>query len=74
MILALLLAALAGALAAALVCKGIKLKLWLDVGAGIGAVSGIWASATLAGSDTWPFAGFVAGWVLVVIYLRLARA
>lgn len=72
MYLSLLLAALAGALAAALVCKGIKLRLWLDIAAGTGAVAGIWASAMLAGSDAWPLAGFVGGYSAVVVYLRRA--
>lgn len=70
MILALLLAALAGALAAALVCKGITLKLWLDLVAGTGAVCGIWAAAMLAGSDPWPLVGFAAGFGAVVLHLR----
>jgi len=74
MILALILAVLAGALAAALVCKGIQLKLWLDLAAGFGAICGIWASAMLAGSDGWPLAGFLAGFGGVVLYLRRRAA
>jgi len=70
MIISLILAALAGSLAAALVCKGITLKLWLDLLAGIGAICGIWASAMLAGSDGWPLVGFLAGFGGVVVYLR----
>lgn len=70
MILALLLAAVAGCLAAMLVCKGIELKLWMDLAVGCGAVVGIWAAAMLAGSDAWPLAGFAAGFGGVVLHLR----
>jgi hypothetical protein len=70
----LLLAALAGSLTAALVCKGIHLKLWLDLLAGLGAVAGIWAAAMLAGSNGWPLAGFLGGYAGVVIYLRTRGA
>ena len=69
--LALMLSTLAGALTAALVCKGIHLKLWLDLLAGVGAVAGIWAAAMLAGSNPWPLAGFLGGYGAVVGYLRM---
>lgn len=68
--LSLILATLAGTLTAALVCKGIRLKLWLDLLSGLGAVTGIWASAMLAGSNGWPLVGFVGGYGVVVVYLR----
>jgi hypothetical protein len=71
---ALLLAGLAGALASVLICKGITLRLWADVAAGMGAVLGVWASAMLAGSDPWPLWGFWAGYAAVVVYLRRAAS
>ena len=67
---ALALAFLSGALLAALVCKGIRLKLWLDIVAGFGAVCGTWASAMLAGSEAWPLGGVAAGFATVVVWLR----
>lgn len=70
-VLSLILSIIAGGLAAALVCKGIRLALWLDLLAGLGAIVGIWAAAILAGSDGWPLAGFVAGFGGVVGYLRV---
>ena len=74
MVLAFLLASLAGALSAVLVCKGIKLKLWLDVVAGCGACCAIWAAGVLAGSSSWPLAGFGGGFGAVVLGLRYAAS
>lgn len=72
--LSIILSALAGGLAAALVCKGIRLALWLDLLAGLGAIVGTWGAALLAGSDSWPLAGFVGGFGGVVVYLRVRGA
>ncbi len=74
MIAALIFSLLSGALLAALVCKGIHLKLWLDVFAGLAAVGGTWAAAILAGSSTWPLAGLASGFAGVVAWLRIRRA
>lgn len=74
MMLALALALLSGAMLAALICKGIRLKLWLDVAVGIGAALATWASAVLAGSDPWPLAGIAGGFACVVGYLRFKGA
>lgn len=70
MILALLVAGLSGALAAVLVCKGIQLRLWADVAAGIGSLGAMYLAGHLAGAEGWPVFGFAAGYVAVVLFLR----
>ena len=70
MILALLIAGLSGALAAALVCKGIKLKLWADVLAGLGSLAAMFLAGRLSGAEGWPVAGFLAGYGVVVARIR----
>lgn len=70
MILALIVAALSGALAAALVCKGVKLKLWADVLAGLGSLAAMYLAGHLAGAEGWPVFGFLAGYAAVVARIR----
>ena len=74
MILALIVAGLSGALAAALVCKGIRLRLWADVLAGLGSLGAMYLAGHLAGAEGWPVFGFVAGYGAVVLYLRTRGA
>lgn len=71
LIIALLVAVVSGALAAALVCKGIRLRLWADVLAGLGSLATMYLSGHLAGANGWPVFGFAAGYAVVVAYLRL---
>lgn len=73
MILALLVAGLSGALAAVLVCKGIHLRLWADVAAGIGSLGAMYLAGHLAGAEGWPVFGFAAGYIAVVAWLRLRK-
>lgn len=74
MILALLVAGLSGALAAALVCKGIHLRLWADVLAGLGSLGAMHLAGRLAGAEGWPVFGFAVGYGMVVLVLRAIRA
>lgn len=67
---ALVVAALSGALAAALVCKGVKLRLWADVLAGLGSLGAMYLAGHLAGAEGWPVFGFLGGYGAVVVYLR----
>jgi uncharacterized membrane protein YeaQ/YmgE (transglycosylase-associated protein family) len=71
MLLALIVAGLSGALAALLVCKGIQLRLWADVLAGLGSLAAMYLAGRLAGADGWPMAGFLGGYGAVVAWLRL---
>lgn len=71
---ALLVAGLSGALAAALVCKGIQLRLWADILAGIGSLLAMYLAGHLAGADGRPVFGFCGGFGAVVLYLRLRKA
>lgn len=71
MILSLIVAALSGALASVLVCKGIQLRLWADVLAGLGSLAAMYLAGHLAGAEGWPVFGFAAGYVGVVAWLRL---
>ena len=73
MIAALIFATVAGSLLAALICKGVKLRLWIDVAAGIGAAVGTWVAAILAGSSAWPLIGLAFGYAAVVAFLRLSK-
>jgi hypothetical protein len=74
MILALVVAALSGALAAVLVCKGIRLRLWADVLAGLGSLGAMYLAGHLAGAEGWPVFGFAAGYAAVVARLRWVRS
>lgn len=72
--LALIVAGLSGALAAVLVCKGISLRLWADVLAGLGSLGAMYLAGHLAGAEGWPVFGFAAGYVAVVAWLRMRKA
>lgn len=74
MLLALIVAGLSGALAAMLVCKGIQLRLWADVLAGLGSLAAMYVAGHLAGADGWPVIGFLGGYGMVVAYLRARGA
>lgn len=74
MLMATMVAGVSGALAAVLVCKGIKLRLWADVLAGLGSLGAMFLSGRLAGADGWPVLGLLAGYGSVVLYLRTRRA
>jgi hypothetical protein len=73
MIIAMLVAGLSGALAALLVCKGISLKLWADVLAGLGSLGAMYLAGHLAGAAGWPVFGFGAGYAAVVSWLWVRR-
>lgn len=73
MFIALLVAGLSGALAAALVCKGVKLRLWVETLAGLGSLAAMYLAGHLAGAEGWPVFGFGAGYVGVVMYLRARK-
>lgn len=73
MLLSLIVAALSGVLASVLVCKGVKLKLWADVLAGLGSLATMYLAGHLAGADGWPVFGFAVGYGAVVLRLRWAR-
>lgn len=73
MTLALVLALLSGALCAALVCKAIHLRLWLDAVAALGGAAAFWASAKLAGAESWPLCGWPLGFLVVVVALKLRK-
>ena len=72
--LAIVLALLSGALCAVLICKAIHLKLWLDAAAGVGGGLAFWASAHIAGAQSWPLLGWPAGFVAVVAWLKFRKA
>lgn len=74
MLMAMIVAGLSGALAAVLVCKGIKLRLWADVLAGLGSLLAMFLAGHLAGASGWPLMGALGGYGLVVAYLRAMKS
>ncbi len=66
-----ILAMVSGALLAALICKAVRLRLWIDILAGVGGGCGSWAALALAGRSAWPIFWIATGFAAVVVFLRL---
>jgi hypothetical protein len=73
MLAAFVLSLLSGTFCAALICKAIRLKLWVDVVAALGGAAAGYASAKLAGAESWPFAGWPLGFLILVVALKLRK-
>ena len=69
-VLAVLLSALSGALAAVAICKAVKLKLYLELIAGFGAMAALKLADMFGGAMGWPLLFAFAGYLAVVLYMR----
>jgi hypothetical protein len=73
-ILALLVAMLSGALAAVVVCKAIRLRLFVELWALVGCLVACWVADKLASDGLWIAVGILGGFAWVVIWLRRRQA